>query len=94
MLHVGGLGRTDPQNHNSLESEIQRRRLWASYLTQCTLGEHLLLSEPIANVRKLSLPWPKADFDRGIARNASVSIESGESNGEFYTEFIKGMTIW
>lgn len=94
LLHVGGFGPTYLLTENSLESEIQRRRLWASYLSHCQLGENLLLFEPIANVRALSLPWPKADFEDGISRSPSISLESGGSNGEFYAEFIKGMTVW
>ena len=61
---------------------------------QCQLGEHLLLFEPIADIPKLTLPWPDADFDTGFSRGPHGCLESHGPNGGLYAELIKAMTLW
>ncbi|KAK5061460.1 hypothetical protein LTR84_008003 [Exophiala bonariae] len=94
LLHIRGLGSAKLHTQNSLESEIRRRRLWACYLAHCTLGENLSLFEPVADITRLPLPWPEADFEAGVSRGAPVCLASGGSGGGIYAEMVKAMTLW
>ena len=73
---------------------MRRRRLWACYLMQCKMGENLALFEPIANIPKLTLPWPEADFEAGISQGPHGCLESGQGNGGIYAEMVKALTLW
>lgn len=94
LLHIGGFGSAKLYTQNSLESEIRRRRLWACYLMQCQLGEHLSLFDPITDISNLTLPWPEADFDAGVCPSLRSCLTSHVSNGGIYSELVKALTLW
>lgn len=82
------------RTENSLESEVQRRRLWACYLMHCQNCERLVLFEPIADILNLPLPWPEEDFESGVSTCPQASLESLQSNGGTFSELIKVITLW
>ncbi len=61
---------------------------------QCSLGEPLVLFEPIANVAKVPLPWPEVDFATGVAKGPTVCLESDMSSGGVYSELVRVSTLW
>lgn len=79
---------------NSWESEIRRRRFWASYLMHCQNSEGLLHFQLADDMLDLPLPWPEEDFDAGAAACDPVTLESVPSNGGIYSEIIKALTLW
>jgi hypothetical protein len=93
-LYTGGFASFKVQVPNLLELEVQRRRFWACYLMQCTLGENLVLFEPIADVAKVTLPWPEVDFTAGVMQGPNAYLESDWSSGGIYSELVKILTLW
>jgi hypothetical protein len=94
LLHTGGIGPATLHNQDSLELEIQRRRVWSLYLAQCLFGDRLQLFEPIANIKELTLPWPEDDYENGIAQSPRMCLESSMSHGGVFAELIRAMTLW
>lgn len=93
-LYTGGFESSKVHAPNALDLEIQRRRFWACYLMQCTLGESLVVFDPIADVAKVTLPWPEADFTAGVMLGLNASLESDGSSGGIYAELVKVLTLW
>ena len=60
----------------------------------CTMCENLSLFDPVADIPKLPLPWPEADFEAGVSRGPYVCLESGGNGGGVYAELIKALTLW
>lgn len=54
----------------------------------------MALFEPVADIARLPLPWPEADFEAGYSRAPPVSLTSGGSGGGIYAEMVKAMTLW
>jgi hypothetical protein len=61
---------------------------------QCTLGEPLVLFEPIVDVAKVTLPWPEAEFTAGVMQGPQVCLDSDRSSGGIYAELVKVLTLW
>jgi hypothetical protein len=94
LLHIRGYGSKNLENGQSLAAEIQRRRLWASYLMQCTLGENLALFDAVADIERLSMPWSEEEFSNGACDSLATLLDSSGGPGGVYAELIKVQTYW
>lgn len=94
MLLIIGLGTETPQTENPWESEVRRRRIWASYLMHCHENGKLSSFDPLATLPNLPLPCPEDEFEAGLLQSTPVTIHSTESNGGIYAELIKVLTLW
>ncbi|KAI8633487.1 hypothetical protein F5Y19DRAFT_243861 [Xylariaceae sp. FL1651] len=91
---IRGLGPRSLQTDNTLESEIRRRHFWACYIMHCHTAERGAQFEPKGDILNLPLPWPDEDFEAGVSRRPPANLNSKGSDGEVFSEFIKGTTIW
>jgi hypothetical protein len=94
LLYIGGYGFNNLENDQSLAAEIQRRRLWACYMMQCTLGESLALFDAVADVERLPLPWLEEEFSIGACDGPATCLSSSDGRGGVYAELIKVQTYW
>lgn len=91
-----GLGSDPPGKEDLWESEVRRRRFWASYLIEGHSSEpaSMIVRQPSESTLKLTLPWREEDFEVGIPSQPRACLDSGQSNGGLFCELIKAMTIW
>ncbi|RVX67076.1 hypothetical protein B0A52_08319 [Exophiala mesophila] len=94
LLQVAGISFVKHHAQNSLESEIQRRRLWSCYFMHCALMENPASFEPIANLSELPLPSADPDFEAGFVRGPFATFENGRSGASILAELIRGFRLW
>lgn len=96
LAQILGLGSDHPGKEDLWESEVRRRRFWASYLIEGHSSEStsMIVRQPPESTLKLTLPWREEDFEVGIPSQPRACLDSGQSNGGLFCELIKAMTIW
>lgn len=94
LLQIAGISFVKHHAQNSLESETQRRRLWACYTMHCALMENPACFEPVANLCELPLPSADADFDTGFAHSHFATLENGRSGASISAELVRGFRLW
>ncbi|KAK3647094.1 hypothetical protein LTR56_008262 [Elasticomyces elasticus] len=93
-LQTGSVESSKVYVSNSLDLEVQRRRFWACYLMQCTLGDPLVVFDSIIDVTKVALPWPEAEFAAGITQESSTYLDGRLASGTIFGELARGLTLW
>ncbi|OBT83774.1 hypothetical protein VE02_07461 [Pseudogymnoascus sp. 03VT05] len=94
LANLLGFGIERPDKESALESEIQRRRLWACYLMNCHAPGSVSVPEVSETAQKLRLPWRDEDFEAGFCAEPGVSLDSGLSKEGIFCETVKAMTYW
>ncbi|KAK4889551.1 hypothetical protein LTR27_011629 [Elasticomyces elasticus] len=93
-LQTGSVESSKAHVSTSLDLEVQRRRFWACYLMQCTLGDPLVVFDSIIDVTKVALPWPEADFTAGVTQESSTYLDGHLASGTIFGELARGLTLW
>ncbi len=93
LLSIIGVRLGTSDQEASLESEMRRRRCWATFLAHCHNGESLS-TFPITGMDKLALPWLETHFEAGFSANDSVTLTSRQSGGGIYAKLIEAMMLW